>query len=109
LNYIENKSKIHFWGTIIGVNLTFFPMHFLGLNGMPRRVPDFPDVFQYWNSIASYSSIFTFFITLFFIQLIINSFFNNYFWFNLFRNTMLADLVTIIGTVYTLFKKKWIE
>jgi len=88
LNYIENKSKIHFWGTIIGVNLTFFPMHFLGLNGMPRRTPDFPDVFQYWNSIASYSSIFTFFITLFFIQLIINSFFTNYFWFSFFKDNV---------------------
>jgi len=55
-----------FWGLFVGVNLTFLPMHFLGLQGMPRRYIDFPDLFYYWNLARRYGSGIRFGAALFF-------------------------------------------
>jgi cytochrome c oxidase subunit I len=55
--YPESLGKLHFWLTFIGVNLTFFPMHFLGVAGMPRRIPDYPDAFAGWNMVASVGAL----------------------------------------------------
>ena len=54
--YNEELGQIIFWLMFIGVNLTFFPMHFMGIAGMPRRIPDFPDQFAGWNAISSFGS-----------------------------------------------------
>ena len=51
--YSERSAAVHFWWTIVFSNLLFFPQHFLGLAGMPRRIPDYNVVFADWNLISS--------------------------------------------------------
>jgi cytochrome c oxidase subunit 1 len=70
LTYPEILGQIQFWIMFVGVNLTFFPMHFLGLAGMPRRIPDYPDAYAGWNSIASYGSYVSLVGMLFFFYIV---------------------------------------
>ncbi|PZP56106.1 MAG: cytochrome c oxidase subunit I [Micavibrio aeruginosavorus] len=67
--YPEWAGKLHFFATFIGVNLTFFPMHFLGMAGMPRRIPDYTPAYEYWNTMASYGAYISFASTIFFVFL----------------------------------------
>jgi cytochrome c oxidase subunit 1 len=56
LAYNERLAHVHFWMAFVGVNLTFFPMHFLGIAGMPRRIFDYPQAFAAWNALCSFGS-----------------------------------------------------
>jgi cytochrome c oxidase subunit 1 len=70
LQYPEVLGQIHFWMFFLGVNITFFPMHFLGLAGMPRRIPDYPDAFAGWNAVASFGSYISAISAIFFFYIV---------------------------------------
>jgi len=72
MNYSEKLAKLHFWLFFIGVNITFFPMHFLGLAGMPRRIPDYPDAFAVWNKVSSFGSYLSVISVLLFFYIVYN-------------------------------------
>lgn len=74
--YSHVLAKFHFWTSMIGINLTFFPMHFLGLAGMPRRIPDYALQFSEFNMIASVGAFIFGFAQLIFIYVVYKSFKN---------------------------------
>ena len=76
LVYNDILGRIHFWTFFFGVNITFFPMHFLGLAGMPRRYSDYPDAFAGWNLVATYGSNISLISVFFFFYLVYNTFNN---------------------------------
>ena len=72
--YNEFLGKAHFWVTFVGVNVTFFPQHFLGLNAMPRRIPDYNDAYAYWNMVSSAGTALTVFGALLFVLVLVDAF-----------------------------------
>jgi heme/copper-type cytochrome/quinol oxidase subunit 1 len=74
ITYSEWLGQVHFILFFVGVNLTFFPMHFLGLAGMPRRIPDYPSAFAKWNAVASCGAFISAVATLIFFIMLFDAF-----------------------------------
>lgn len=106
LKYNDIYAKLHFWITFAGVNLTFFPMHFLGIAGMPRRIPDYPDVYWAWNFISSVGSLVTVFGVVLFFFIIYDLFTTNNLFYQINNNTyiMAFNQEMITGGKYAILK-----
>lgn len=72
LYYNERLGQIQFFTLFIGTNITFMPQHFLGLNGMPRRIPNYPDAYYGWNVVSSFGSIISLMSLILFFYLVYN-------------------------------------
>jgi hypothetical protein len=106
LKYSDLLAKLHFWLTFVGVNLTFFPMHFLGLAGMPRRIPDYPDVYWAWNFVSSVGSLVSVFGVLLFFFIIYDLFSSNNLFFQLNNNTYVMAFNSAMedNSIFSAFK-----
>jgi cytochrome c oxidase subunit 1 len=109
IQYSETLAQIHFWTFFLGVNLTFFPMHFLGLAGMPRRIPDYPDAFYEWNAIASFGSLVSAFATVVFFIVLGQILLHNFNIFLFVTNDVwnVVSCYTIIPQVYRMSSAKY--
>jgi hypothetical protein len=92
LKYNDLIGKIHFWMTFVGVNVTFFPQHFLGIAGMPRRIPDYPDAYWAWNYISTMGSLLSLLGVILFFILILDIFRQTDLFFKLNNNTYVMFL-----------------
>lgn len=72
--YNETLAKIQYWLFFIGVNITFMPMHFIGLAGQPRRIAQYPDSYTNWNMIISFGSIISFVSLILFLYILYKQF-----------------------------------
>jgi cytochrome c oxidase subunit 1 len=72
--YNEKLAHLHFWLLFIGVNVVFFPQHFLGLAGMPRRYVDYPDAYAMWNMVSSIGALIAFAATAVFLYTVYDAF-----------------------------------
>ena len=75
LTYNPFIGHVHFWVTFVGVNLVFFPQHFLGMQGMPRRYVDYPAAFEFWNNLSSIGSYISGVGVLIFLYMLFDAFF----------------------------------
>lgn len=92
VKYNDILVKLHFWLTFVGVNLTFFPMHFLGIAGMPRRIPDYPDIYWSWNYVISIGSLVSVFGVIIFFVIIYDIFTKNNIFFEVNNNAYVMVL-----------------
>lgn len=103
VDYNKSLSKTHFWTLFAGVNITFFPQHFLGLQGMPRRISDYPDAFAGWNMVSSMGSLISviatgLFLHILYVQLVVGKATSRYLWL---RPEFYYDLLqTLLSRVY---------
>jgi len=94
-------GQMHFWFTFFSVNLTFFPMHFLGLAGMPRRIPDYPDAYSYLNYICSLGSLLTGFSLLILLMMLYYLFIMNFITIKVFNRK--NQIVLVINYIYIIY------
>ena len=103
VKYTESLGVLQFWSFFAGVNVTFFPMHFLGLSGMPRRIPDYPYSYAAWNLVSSFGSLITIASLSVFFYLIFSAMTLNI---NAGRNQWsLAGRLAVIASKFLLFLK----
>lgn len=76
-NYNEKWALVHYWTFLIAINIVFKPKHFLGLNGMPRRISDYADGYAGWNHLKTLGSILTVISVILFLYIVSNTIFIN--------------------------------